>query len=801
MLGFLRSLADCMQDVAPAMRACLGGVYDRLTVDADAPNFLAEWAASHLASISATIVVDELAGGVCPQLDSLLALLIAQTMPRLRWIVLLGSSDAFPVARWLADNLVDIPLGEEDLRVRRDELAATVACARQPFALDRLDAGRDASPERLNLVLDAAVSGVQLDQLGAANDDALFGLFMGARTPSERELLAQTSFFRCFDDVLLERSNRDEAVAARSIFQSMSSMRRDRAGVYRYDPLFHRELQRWVHDLGMGTYLRYAQRAATALIGVGRTGEALAIAIAALGADDLSALVASHGLNLLTSGEGDVVERALARFDDVTLERHATVLAVKAAVEARRGHIDTAEAWYRLSIDRAIDLETRKRIVRLYAIDLGRRNRPDLIETLEPYTGDAADGASSAQLLGSLAAAYAADQQPAKARRTADRALGALERITDMTVHAEICHHAAFAAFYARDFERARHFAQRAVTTALAHYMYDVAARSLSILYNIAIEHDDDTPAARLHLDSMTECGLKSGSKPLELYAALARYEIEVTAGNLGAIALLDRKLRSLEIYYSPMTAETLLTAQALRAPWKGDFYEAYLLLAHSAQNQTEQDRRAHRWSEVAVYAAAAALHEEAAQAIDESLTLLRTAPSNDTFAQRTKAFLALASTLIGRRGRAARLLAELRRSPGCRVERMDAMVRAVDVVAQRWSHGTKGPSMREVLDRLERCDLGGLARMIEAIAIPESHVAQFAQLTGTERSVLRHLAAGMTSKEIAALGRGGAKSVDAHVKSICRKLHCTGRRHAVAIAVKEGLLQSGRSGLGNRAL
>jgi DNA-binding CsgD family transcriptional regulator len=57
------------------------------------------------------------------------------------------------------------------------------------------------------------------------------------------------------------------------------------------------------------------------------------------------------------------------------------------------------------------------------------------------------------------------------------------------------------------------------------------------------------------------------------------------------------------------------------------------------------------------------------------------------------------------------------------------------------------------------------------------------------ELRVLHSLAAGETSRQVAgALGRS-PQTVDSHVKSIIKKLGCSGRRQAIALARAQGLV------------
>lgn len=62
--------------------------------------------------------------------------------------------------------------------------------------------------------------------------------------------------------------------------------------------------------------------------------------------------------------------------------------------------------------------------------------------------------------------------------------------------------------------------------------------------------------------------------------------------------------------------------------------------------------------------------------------------------------------------------------------------------------------------------------------------------LTMVERDVLRALADGMTTQEVATSRMVSIKTVKAHLENIYRKLGARGRAHAVAIALRGGFIR-----------
>lgn len=239
---------------------------------------------------------------------------------------------------------------------------------------------------------------------------------------------------------------------------------------------------------------------------------------------------------------------------------------------------------------------------------------------------------------------------------------------------------------------------------------------------------------------------------------------------------------------------ESVLSAEALRAACDGRFDDAYGLLAPSADALVEESRNAYRWAEIAVYAAAAGKRSESDRAIRRSRELVRHCDPGDGLVLRTRAYLTIAQILLGHEGRARGAIADLRTMSRGAGPRFGALVEAVRALNARWTKPGQGePSLADACEELERQGLGGIAGFLGALPVPLSDRARLGLLSETEKGVLAMVAAGATSKEIAAdLGRS-PQTIDVHVRSICKKLGCSGRRQAVVFAMREGLIAERR--------
>ncbi len=397
------------------------------------------------------------------------------------------------------------------------------------------------------------------------------------------------------------------------------------------------------------------------------------------------------------------------------------MLALKAALASLEESYDVSEAWFTMAIANAAEHERREIVIR-YGMDLVRRGRDDVVVLLEAEASGAETRGSpdaDAALWALLGTAYVAAHRIDDARDAARRAIVRLPAVADDTVRARVLHQASYVALNDGDVQLAKSLAQRALARAEASFLYDLAARALSVLFNVAIIHEGDVGAARGALARLEEAGRKSGNDGLRLYAILNAYAIEVDAGDAAALERLNRQLVEMQVLLTPMVSEGLLPAQALRAAWDGRFAHAYDLLAPGAQNLFDDDRVAYRWSEVAAYAAAAGKCDDARAAIARCRQMLERLTGEEPLAVRALAYVALALTLLDDDRAALDAIARARAAASDGFVRMHALIETVAAFYDCRKGGSDALlALGDMLDELERCDLGGVARFIARLPI-----------------------------------------------------------------------------------
>jgi DNA-binding CsgD family transcriptional regulator len=125
----------------------------------------------------------------------------------------------------------------------------------------------------------------------------------------------------------------------------------------------------------------------------------------------------------------------------------------------------------------------------------------------------------------------------------------------------------------------------------------------------------------------------------------------------------------------------------------------------------------------------------------------------------------------VSRSGREGRVLADAARA---------ACLAAEIGSREELQRGTAG--LREV-------GLAGLAAVLEHCPLDAANsVSPLQRLTKTELQVLRLIARGNTSEDVARQLERSTHTVNVHVAAILRKLGCGTRKRAVALAVESGL-------------
>jgi LuxR family maltose regulon positive regulatory protein len=794
LLAFVHGLSAALEPVAPTALAAFAAMQQRVMGAADPVREVADWFAEHLKRAVCTIVVDDLHYAAADaNAIALLVDLVERNGERIRWIVATRSDAGLPIASWIGYGRMDLPVGEEDLRFTADEALATADDAQETSDPREVEALRELTggwPIALSIALRTRTHSTDLRAAATGTREMVYRylaeqVFAGLSHAQQRFLL-RSSVFATFDVGITESLGATPPFLA-ELRRSVTFMSATASTQYRYHDLFREFLEHELRRTGAGAWHDAHVHAGNLLEARGgRDASALALYVKVGAVDDIVRVVERDGVALVERGEGETVAAALDAIPEERRRQNAAVVGVRAMLDANRGRFDLAEQGFVAAIERARELELRIALVHRYAIELVRQDR-ESIELLLPYASDTSLAqALRVPMLGTLATAYARAGRIDEALKTARDALDLIEPLGD-DLRARVYQQAAYVHQFAPTRERARTYATIAVELAEARGLYEVAARAYSVLYTVVNDEDDDPIAALAILDKLDECARKGASRQVRFFGLVASFAIEVERGDESALERLDRELDDDRAAPALARSQALLPAVALRTAWSGDFRHAFELLDGTAEQQALDERRALRAAETALYAFAAALNEPGEAALREAQAALERCKLRTLRIVRAHLALALAELVRGHSAAAHRSLADAERllAPGMR--RLRAFAAAVRALYRVALEQADPATLNAALERLRAEHFGGMARLVAALPVAHADAGGYMQLTPSEREILQLLAKGASTKDVAVRTGRSPQTVDTHIRSICRKLNCSGRREAIAIATGAG--------------
>jgi hypothetical protein len=696
LLAFLRGLTDALEAKVPGAHLSLAIAHERAMQSPSPAIELARWLGEHLReAVSLRIVIDDLHNAVASEVPEFVRASIDAAPEPIRWLLATRDASALPVASWLAHGICDVPLNEAELRFGHDEiisLGAQAAPALTVLQLETIVARTNGWPSATALAL----------TLGDA------GSPVAGETPFEiyRDLAQRTL-------ETIDEPRRTELVMS-SIFPDVP-----------FDSLFRDFLLARLRTGGPDVECAALAAAAAGFERDGDIRSALTFYQRADEPDAVSRILARHGVALMDGGFADGVEAAVAMLDREGFDGGPAVMLLKAIRDARFARFDSAEAWFQLAIAAtAGDDDLRLRIVHRYALDLVRRGRIDVIDVLEQALKTAPPGNEFVPLLyATLATAYALVDRFDDARVAIAAATTHMRSDLPDAVRTRAYHQAAYVALRCADIPQARAYAERVLDVAVPNGLYDLAARGHSILYEIAHAWDFDPKRALAQLELGAAYGLKAGDTHIRQWALLGVYYIEAERGNGAMMGTIERALNAPELLQTTEESNAaLLPAQALRASWSSDFGHAHRLLARSADGLVSADRRALRWAEIALFAAASGSRADALEATHAAERELAGGHAGKHGTQ-AAAYLLIALSVLGERMTWVTVHAALRHDD--RDSTGSLFFEAAEALHNHWHEQRDHSAVLAALNALRERNFGGIAAMIEALPAYPSRALQ----------------------------------------------------------------------------
>lgn len=791
LLAFARRFSEVVEPLAPSAAASFIALQERILSANERPRLVSDWFAEHLKRTIGTIVIDDLHFAAAdPDSIAFLAELVDRTSERIKWIVASRSDAGLPIATWLAYGRMDLPVDQHDLQFTMEEAFAAAQTAQtdvRPDEVASLWRLTDGWPVALAIALRTHTQAAELRT--AATREMIYRYLaeqvFARLSAAQREFLLATSIFSTFD-VTTAQALSGTAEFIEDLRHGVAFLTETSPGHYRYHDLFRDYLESELRRRGDEAWHGALSTGAQLLEQRGHVDAALALYTKARDPVAILRIIESDGFQLFEQGRAETLATALEAVPDERRRESPVALGVQATLESARGHFEPACRGFVAAIERADRHELRLALVHRYAIEVVRQGG-DSIRLLEAHTGDGnAPAALRVPLLGTLATAYARAARIDDAVTTIATALEHLDPTAGDDIRARVYQQAAYVYSHGSNHDLARRYATLSVELALARNFYEVAVRAYSVLYQLTYDHNDDPIACLSLLDKLLDCAGKGASSQGKLYGLMASYDIEADRGNDVALDRIEASLAGIPEMLERNRNEALLPAMALRAAWRRDFRRAYELLSGVAEHQNDE-RRAEHFSEVALYACAAGMPDEADAAQTMAATALFEWDRPTRRALRARLLLAITELTRGRATAAHRHLAHAKRTLDPSMPRLGALLHA-GIMFYRYSLGEADKALiAGALERLRAEEFGGLARLLEALDIPGSTAGGYAALSATEREILQLLAAGGSTRDMAERTSRSPRTIDTHIRSICKKLNCRSRRAVVALAIGSG--------------
>lgn len=719
--AFLRGLADAAVAVVPGMRQSFPIAYERAMRAESSASVFVPWLVEHTAGRRLIIALDDLHCAPSEEVTRFLTQAIEAAGQGVSWIIA-DRGKRFVMPRWLATGISDMPIDETELTfIPQDiaDLASSLECPAAPgdfLKLQAATAGR-ASFVRLALASPQRRLSARFDDL-ALCDELGRRLLLNLLNPS---FFIRASVFDEVDLAMLRRAGWQDASLDLNVLQRAGLLEPIADERLRWESGFHEIVLRELRNRGDAAVCDAMLAAAEAFERSERYADALRYYADVDDREAVLRILKRHGLGLLDNGNVDIVRSSMERFVG-SEPRGAALTGISAALESQIGHYDTADAWYRQAVASAGNIEVKIALVYRWSLGLLRRGKSECVELLERYAE--VPSRLKGALHATLAAAYTMMDRLDDARRWAWRARETIEESSVGGIdRARTLHQIAYVSLRCGDYADAKRFANEVVVIALHEGNYDLAGRAYSVLYELAGCIECDPVEARRYVDLVADNATKSGDIKARTWTLLAALDIEAERGNVVAMRDLEEALNRLDVVQNPEgTHDVLLPVEALRSAWCGDFARAHRLVAENAEAQPTPDRRALGFAEVALYAAAAGLHEDARAAIDSAdWSLMNASETRQTF--QAQAYLILASALsLGMESARLRLKKFDDRQLAL-PNSVDALMRAVQSIVEAWDGSDNHGDVLNALRALEIAHLGGIARLFEALPSPPGKV------------------------------------------------------------------------------
>jgi DNA-binding CsgD family transcriptional regulator len=794
--GFTRAL---LAAVEPRDTIRPGVVSSVLRADELAdPQAVGLFLAERLERLPRTIVLDDF--GVTAG-DSRIARIvesaIERTRDRCRWLIASRDLSSLPLSRWCANGFVDDPIDERELRFDSEDAVALASAWNAPVTDRLLAALLDVTggwPLAFSLGLRARMTGDSEAVVLEAARARMYAFFaervIAPSSPDERRFFFATCLFDEMTSEALAAFHPDATTTMARVRAATSFVHSGPDGAFRYHPVFRDFLRDRLSLEGPDACARAEEGVFRTLGAIDRHADCIRLAMRS-GTARLVETLRERGRGSIDRGEFDVLRDALGALPADVRTSDPDVMNLLAHVGSGEMPSDF-DAAYEGMLAREASPTRRATLALGLAARFARTGRGreafDLLDRIE--ADGVEDDSTRARLLAEVAALGARCGAVRDVAMRIEAALGLVARFPDDVLGAAVVNR--YAAEIALADERpgdAVRLGNVAVDFAVRSEAPRIELRSHAILYRASLElgrYDN----ARASIKAIASRAVLAADLEMTLFVLAADSD---AAADCGDEAWLDELDAARDAAGSPgeetfveslqgRLGDALVRSRALRRAWDGRFAQALRDLDRVDGNLPMRRSTA---AEAAVYAAAAGdvgrASGECARVRADLETARNAAAPGSVLA---RLLVALASIVSGDETAFVSDVTALEAIADRITLPHICFLRALRALHEYAGNRASRHLVAAETAAMAANGLGGYAALLSLVPIRASVVVPTAVLTGGEIRVLELLCDGLTSREIALRLERSVLTIDSHVKSIVKKLACTGgRREAVAMA------------------
>lgn len=743
--------------------------------DVDADQITA-WLSQRLDDALHTIVIDDFHKIHDERIVLLLDRLINNTVPLRRWVIITREPARLPIDSWISSGYLRAPIGVDDLRFTFSEsvdfLRAAGATTSNIEGLSDLANGWPLALSLLGVlgsrVRDPLDNPIASEYSRELIYDLLRENVFRTMSPHDQAFLLET----CITETVIAgfwlANERSAAVETLQRLASRCSQVSEIAdGVWQYHETFRSFLLQELHSRGRECFDAARLLGAKRYENIAYYAEAMTLYMELKRRDDVISILRTYGItHFLERGHVHPLRHALRWLGDVDVD-DPVLLALGGAVIINDGKYDLGLA----RLERALSMATTDRqyaeIACLLVYQLVRGVDPSRRAFMESLLErDFLTPDERAVVLGRLAMAYLRDGETARAEATMELAyaLGAGNAETKAVLDSM----RALLAQCNDDFAQCISLLHSARQIAVPRRLFRLASAIERVWYETYYEMDD-LRECELAAERMYQFGTATGDRHDEQRAIIYLLSIASQRGDDDEIVRLQQMtephiLADDTIWYHRIVP----MVQALSDAWAGDFKGA-LGQIRGTTASLRPVQQLSRWSQIALFAAAAGESDEAWAALRETRP---EEPIRNWRTARNVMRCALTAALLGDIGQARSLLARLLSSDVHFTAHFRASLEATRAFVE-WLETPAAEEALRLYDAIRAIprDSRGFGRILLKLRAMNPLDRAFATLTQMERRILRLLIGGHNEAEIAqAFGRA-QHTIQGHIQSICGKV------------------------------